>query len=62
MTCPAASGGYRSGHVVHCAKGNDIELAGLGHGFDASGPYFYGKMQGADNFSEKCGLFILRFG
>ena len=61
MICPGGSGGYRFRHIVDCAKGNDIEFAGFWHGFDASRPYFYGKMQGADNFSEKCGLFVLRF-
>jgi hypothetical protein len=50
------------GHVVHSAKGDGVELAGGGHGFDAAGPHFRGESEGADGLAEESSLFVLRFG
>lgn len=55
------SGGQGGGHVIHGAEGYGVEGAGFGHGFYASGPDFDGKAEGADDFAEEGGLFVLGF-
>ena len=50
------------GHRVDGAEGDGVEGAAGGEGFDAVGPDFGGKAEGADGFLEEGGFFALRLG
>ena len=50
-------------HIVDGAKGDDVEQAVGGHGFDATGPYLdVLEGEGADGFAEEGGFFVLGLG
>jgi hypothetical protein len=55
-------GGEGLRHVVYGAESNDVKEAVGGEGFGAGCPDFGGKGEGADDFAEEGGLFVLGFG
>ena len=55
-------GRERGMDVVYCTHGDGVELAVCGHGFNAVGPDFGAEVEGADDFAEKGGFFVLGLG
>src|ERR1700722_2032214 len=62
MNGAGSSRGNGRGHVVNGAEGDGVEPAAGGHGFDAVGPDFRGKVEAAGGFAEEGSFFVLGFG